>query len=130
MPSREEFRQRQVLRAHDPERRATLEAERRAQSFVSIRMEDLLASDDWSIYRKHLEVLRGQYEAAMATHAERILGGTFGDELLKLKLEHAKWAGAVEGLTLALTLPSSLQTQAASVEAKIAGQLDSPAERR
>ena len=129
MPSRAEWEQRQASHAKSPERRATLEAERRAQSFVSIRMADLLASDDWTIYRKHLTVLRDQYAALAASAVERILGDALGDALVKLKLERAGWYGLVKGLDLALFMPEQLQAQAALVETKLAGQLDSPAER-
>jgi hypothetical protein len=130
MPSRSEWDQRQATRAHQPERRATLEAERRAQTFVSIRMDDLLASDDWTIFRKHLEVIRAQYDALMASATERILGDALGDELMKLKLERAGWDGLVKGIDLALLMPEHLKAQAARVEATLAGQLDSPADRR
>ena len=127
MPTLSEFRDYQAAKGQAPERRAALQSERRAQAFVALRMEDLQSDDGWTVYRKHLTVIREAYTASMTAAETRILGDALGEELLKLKLERTKWAGVVEGINLALLLPEQLQQQAAVIEARLAGQLDSAA---
>jgi hypothetical protein len=131
MPTLEEFRKRQAEKGGSvADRRAALESERRAQSFVSIRMEDLLASDDWGIYRKHLEVIRESHASRAADLEAQILGPALGEELVKLKLDRAALNGVVVGLTFALAMPDQLRAQAAAIEARLVGQLDTPADSR
>jgi hypothetical protein len=122
----EQFARRAQRQAADPERRATLQEERRAQAFVSLRMGDLLGSDDWGLFEQHLAVIRATHAAALAEVEGRILGDALGETLLKLKLEHTRLAGLIAGLDLALGFPATLRAQAAVVEARLAKELDAP----
>lgn len=128
MPSLSEFRALQQRQA--PARRGVLQAEREAQAFVALRIEDLLADDGWGVFRKHLEVLKAHHKTAQQVAADQILGDAVGEDLMKRKLEHARLLGLVAGLDLALSLPEQLQAQASAIEANLARELDNTDERR
>ena len=98
--------------AHGPSP-AELEAHRRIQGMVALRMESLERGDDWEVYRAHVDVLQGQDEAAVAEIRQRVEDGLLvGDDLARTNLRLQRLLGRLEARAGALTLPKALRDQA------------------
>jgi hypothetical protein len=107
MPSYSEWLAAQSATAEAAAPLATLHQQTRR--LVIVRMEDLLASDDWGVYARHLEGLIQEAAATLAALQAQILGDAAGDDLARLKAQ-AKYAqGRLDGLQEARGLPDRLR---------------------
>ena len=110
MPSYSEW-----LDAHPP-RLATdqerLLDQRRAQRVVELRMEDLLAADDWGVVALHLDGMIADAVANLEAIQLQILGEAVGDELARLKANARYVQGLRDGLQQARALPARLRSGA------------------
>ena len=91
-----------------PELRALAAEHQQARRLVVLRIEDLLASDHWGVYRQHLDALIAQETALLETIQAQILGDAVGDELAKLKGQAREAKGRRDGLAQARNLPDEL----------------------
>lgn len=94
-------------------RAAAMARHRQAAQWVTLKMEDVLASEGWPLLKLHQEQRLAQLESAAASEAAGIAGDLVGDELLRAKLRHARLTGRIEQLREDLALPATLQQQAA-----------------
>ena len=82
----------------------------RAARTLGRHLADLVGTDEWATYRLGLEAARTGEQAQLAALEGQILSpDTVSDALLKLKLQHARIAGRIEGLTVALNVPAQYQ---------------------
>ena len=92
---------------------AELEAHRRIQGMVALRMESLERGDDWDVYRAHVEGLQGQDEAVVAEIRQRVDDEQLvGDHLARANLRLQRLLGRLEARRDALALPKALRDQA------------------
>ena len=90
----------------------------RVLATLGSQMEDLIGADAWHTVRKAIEAAITGERTAQASLRDRILApDVVGDALLKLKLEEQRSAGRIEGLELALRVPTTYQALAEGVTA-------------
>lgn len=113
MPDYSEFLLAERLKAEkatDGARHAMLD---RALRTLGTQMDDLVGADAWATVRKALDAALSGERTAQAALRDRILApDAVGDALLKLKLEEQRIAGRIEGLELALRVPTRYQEMA------------------
>lgn len=122
----EALRRQAAARAPDP---AALDRHRAMQQTVSLRMERLVALDEWDTFKAHVEQLIALEDAALAGVREAMeTGSLVGESLAKASLASVGARRAIEAYRLVLSLPGVLRDRAEleAFLAENAGQQPTP----
>jgi hypothetical protein len=97
----------------EAERRAEHVQQRRMLTIVRTKLEDLLSSSDWDVYRTHVEALAERDAAQLAQTQELVLTGALvGDDLLRQIQLCQYLRGRADAFREALGVPDSIRNQA------------------
>lgn len=106
----ESHRRRAAARGPSP---VELEAHRKLQGMVAIRMEFLERGEDWELYRAHVDVMRARDEATVEEIRQRMEDGLLvGDDLARTALRLQRLLGRLDAYRDVLALPKALVDQA------------------
>ena len=92
-----------------------LAAHRQRQQTIAMKMEQLLAADEWTTFTAHVAALRERDEGFVESlRAEVERGALVGDGLARAMLQIQYLRGRLEGYRDALAIPKAVVEQAAT----------------
>jgi hypothetical protein len=108
VPDYTDFQQQEsvILAKH----RADQAESRRLARFVAIKLGDLERTDEWSIFRQHVEKLRDE---ALGREFDilAMMEDSVGDEHMRLRLQAKEVRGAIMAYVQILALPTTIREQ-------------------
>ena len=122
------LKQREALEARSLQRRSPADAlGLTTQRVIGLRMEELLASDDWGVYRQHLQGLVEADRQALAAISESILSyHSVGEHLVLLKFQASTLRGRIAAFEEALALPEHLKKTAEEAVKTLTSETKTP----
>ena len=92
---------------------AELAAHRQHQQTIAMKMEQLLAADEWTTYTAHVAALRERDEGVAEGIRARVEAGELvGDELARASLRLQRLLGRLDAYRDALAIPEAVVRQA------------------
>lgn len=82
----------------------------RVAQVITLRMEDLLASDEWGVFTAHVQALVEEVEATLSIATDG-LAEAVGTDAERLRLQAAKARGMAQAYRTVLALPEQLRAQ-------------------